>query len=763
MRRTRWLFLAVILGILVSVGATYLKRKASFYSNAPTPPKPLEAGTDARAQYWRHCESTDTQKRFCVQAASFREIKAPAVMELEDVQLQLFHKGGTEFDLVHSAKAQFDMTAKTLFSDGAVDINMGVPIDGPPHGHVVKIHSSGVSFQSDTGKATTDRKTEFEFDQGGGSAVGAEYDPQTRELHLRTQVSLDWRGKTPESVPMHIESGEAFYKERESKVFLLPWSKLTRDTLHMEAAGAVITLDDGEVRLAEVQAGHGVKDDPDRKVEFGADTLLIDFAEGMQVSKILGDHNGRLVSTAPTMRTTVTSNRLEMQFETTPKDSTLSNVVATGSSVAEAVPLPKPGSDLPETRVLRSDTIHLKMRSGGKEIENVETAGPGTLDFLPNRPAQPKRWLKGDHIWITYGAENRIQSFRSINVSTRTDKPPQPDKPVLPTAITQSKEIVATFDPKTSELAHLDQKTDFRYQEGDRQARSDRATLEQEKDLMTLDGSARVWDATGSASADHILMNQKSGDFTAEGHVASTHQPDKQGNSSAMLSTDEVMQARAQRMVSTENNQKIHYEGNAVAWQGANRVSADKLDIDRDAQILEAHGNVVSQFVDKNKDKDKAKLENGVAPPKKTVATAPIFTTVRAPDLVYTEESRIADYSGGVVLKRPDMTVTGKKIRAFLKDADEDSSLDKAFGDGEVKIVSTAQKRVRTGTSEHAEYYAGEEKVILVGADPLLVDSIKGQTRAPKQLTWFANDDRLIVDGVDVTNPAKSIIHKKKK
>ena len=50
-----------------------------------------------------------------------------------------------------------------------------------------------------------------------------------------------------------------------------------------------------------------------------------------------------------------------------------------------------------------------------------------------------------------------------------------------------------------------------------------------------------------------------------------------------MLSTDEMMQARAQHMTSTDNNQKIHYEGNAVAWQGANRVEADRLDIDRDA------------------------------------------------------------------------------------------------------------------------------------------------------------------------------------
>ena len=756
MRRTRWLFLVAILGIIVLVGATYLKRKASFYKDAPPPPKPLEAGVDARSQHWTYSDSNGTHKKVFVQADSVRQIKEPYLMELNGVELHLFHKEGAEYDLVRSAKAQFDMSAKTLYADGEVEITKGVQAEGPQHGRVLKIRSSGVSFQSETGKATTDRIATFEFDQGGGTAVGIEYDPDSRELHMRSHVSLDWRGKNPESLPMHIEAGEALYKERESKVYLFPWSKLTRDTLRMEAADAVITLEDGEVKLAEVQKGHGIQDDPGRKVEFAADAMWIDFVKGMQIGKILGDRNGRLVSTAQTVRTTVTSNRLEMEFATTEKESTLSNVVATGSSVAEAVPLPKPGTELAETRVLRSDVIHLKMRPGGKEIDNVETAGPGTIDFLPNRPGQPKRLVKGDRFWIAYGAENRIQSFRSTNVSTRTEKPPdKPGQAARAPALTESKEILATFDLKTSELSRLEQKTDFRYQEGDRRARADRATLEQQKDQMTLDGSARVWDPTGSAAADHITMNQKSGDFTAEGHVASTRQPDQKGNSSAMLATDEVMQARAQRMISTDGNQKIHYEGNAVAWQGANRISADKLDIDRDSQIMEAHGNVISQFA------DKAKVDS-TAPPKK-VAVVPIFTTVTAADMVYTEETRIVDYSGGAVLKRPDMTVTGKTIRAFLNDADEDSSLDKAFADGAVKIVSTAQKRVRTGTSEHAEYYTEDQKVILVGGDPLLVDSVKGRTRAPKQLTWFANDDRLIVDGVDKTNPAKSVIRKNKK
>ena len=45
-------------------------------------------------------------------------------MELDGVELQLFHKDGDQFDLVRSAKAQFDIAAKTLYSDGAVEIIM---------------------------------------------------------------------------------------------------------------------------------------------------------------------------------------------------------------------------------------------------------------------------------------------------------------------------------------------------------------------------------------------------------------------------------------------------------------------------------------------------------------------------------------------------------------------------------------------------------------------------------------------------------------
>jgi lipopolysaccharide export system protein LptA len=749
MRRSRWLILAAILGIVVFVGATYFKRKETLAKDAPAAPTPLETGIDGRANDWVYTQSDGTLPRVTVRARSFRQLKAPSAMELDGVELQLFHKDGRHFDLVKSATAQFDIAAKSLYSDGDVEISMGQEEDAPPHGRILKIHSSGVRFASDTGKASTGRPATFEFDQGGGSATGAEYDPAARQLHLLSRVSLDLRGKTRASKPMHIEAGEAFYREGEEKVVLQPWSKLTRDTLHMEAGASIVTLEKGTVRRADAQAARGVQDDPGRKVEFAADQIQMQFGDGMVIKNVKGQRNGKLISTAAAMRTTVTADALNLDFDTASGESTLSTAVATGKSVAEAQPLPRAGELLSDTRILRSDVIHLKMRARGQEIESVETDGPGTVDFLPNRPDQPKRWLKGDRIWIAYGPENRIQSFRSVNASTRTEKPGQPPPPPL---LTTSKEILATFDPKTSELARLEQKTDFHYEEGVRHATANQAALEQATGMMTLEGSARFWDPTGSAAADRILMNQKSGDFEAQGRVATTRMPDqKGGTSSGMLSNTDVMQARAQRMTSAEQNQKIHYEGNAVVWQGANRVEADRIDIDRTRQAFDAHGKVVSQFIDKPKEK--------LASTKSKAAGAPVFTVVRAPDLTYTDQTRVAHYQGGAAMTRPGLTVNGKEIRAFLKEGDADSSLDKALADGTVKIVSTADKRTRIGTSDHAEYYAEDQKVFLDGGDPLLVDSLKGQTRG-KQLTWWANNDRLLVNGAE-NKPADSLLHKK--
>src|SRR5260370_6027329 len=368
-------------------------------------------------------------------------------MRLTGVELELFHVNGKDYDLVKSATAEFDVNGRTLYSDGAVDITMGLHEDTPEHARLLNIHTSGVHFASDTGKAVTDRPARFEFGQGSGSAIGAEYDPNLRELRLKSTVALDWRSPGPAAPPLHVEAGEALYRERDAKVDLGPWSKLTRGTLHMDAGPALVTLDKGVVQQAAVQQARGVQDDPRRKVEFAADDLLLNFGEAMTVREIHGQRNTRLVSTARSAQTTVTSDRMDLMFTPAGHESLLSIAVASGHGMAEAAPVARTGVEPPETRILKSDVIHMAMRAGGQEIERVETEGPATLDFVPNGPSQPRRSLTGDRIWIDYGAENRIQSFRSTNVRTRTERPALAGKPIAPPVVTQSKEILASFDP----------------------------------------------------------------------------------------------------------------------------------------------------------------------------------------------------------------------------------------------------------------------------------------------------------------------------
>jgi lipopolysaccharide export system protein LptA len=232
--------------------------------------------------------------------------------------------------------------------------------------------------------------------------------------------------------------------------------------------------------------------------------------------------------------------------------------------------------------------------------------------------------------------------------------------------------------------------------------------------------------------------------------------PDKKKATSDMLDKDEPTQGMADRVISADRNKAIHYIGNAVLWQSANRIQADKIDVDRDKKSIVADGQVVSQFQDKDKNKD-----NSEKP--KTPAAQPAFTVVKAPHMVYTDQDRLAIYTGGTNFWRSTLTVKCATLRAWLNsdDSDADSRINHAFGDGKVEIVQVSSIRKRVGDSEHAEYYTEDGRVVLTEGEPKLDDSIKGVSTATR-FTLFTDDDRLIEEGAP-KNQVKTHLLKKKK
>ena len=762
MRGTRWLILVAIILLLGGVAATYRLQKRELRDEAPAKPAAMAPELSSAAEDWSWIETSEPpepSRTICrITAKNAQQAKDSNHVELEQVELRLPSVHTDTYNLVHSAHADYNQSQKRLYSDGAVDITLAVPNEGQSKHTLVSIHSSGVTFDSGTGKAVTDRAATFKFENGDGKAVGASYDPSTRELFLNSQAELHWNPPGPHAKPMKIEAGQVIYRENLQGIWLLPWARLTRENTIVEAGETVIALQDGSIHHVDAQKAHGTDAYPSRKLQYGADHLTVDYGDTGQVEKITGEGNARLVSDSEGSQITATGDRVDLQFADYNGESALTLALVSGHGFLESKPLATPGHDPAETRILRSEIIQMKMQPGGREIAGLETHAPSELEFLPNLAGQHHRKFIGERMWIGFGAQNRIQSFTAVNCRTVTDPTPEELAKKHPITTTVSKNVSAAFDPKTSQLTRMEQWGDFSYESGERKARADRGILEQVENRITLDKHARMWDSTGNTIADRIVLDEKSGNFTAEGHVNTSRLPDQQKkkSDSAMLSGDEPLQAVARSMNSANHNKLVKYDGDAVLWQGVNRIQADHVEIDREKRSIIAEGHVVTQSREESKPDETAPAPDAA----KASAPAPaVFTMVKAPHLVYTDEDRLAHYSGGVLLNRAGLQMKAADLRSWLAEEGADNRLQKAVADGAVQIVQTGPIRTRTGTSEHAEYYTDEEKIILRGGDPTMNDSLRGNTRGT-ELTYYSNDDRLLVKGSD-GKPAVSHIRKK--
>ncbi len=756
MRGTRWLLLVVIAAIVYGIGFTYRTQKKALHDTAEAAPAILSADLSSTASNYHH-QVTDHGRMIAdVEAEEFRQVKDSSYVDLKNVSMRLRCKDGVSYNLVKSAAATFYTNDERLYSEGPVEMTLKVPFEGQPRHKLISIHLlGGVTFETSTGKAQTDRQSSFAFENGYGSAQGAFYDPNTHQLIMKSAVEFHYKPVGPHSQPMLIEAGSLEYREAENVILLTPWGRMTRENTVVEGDNPVIHLqDDGHgnkiLRNIETTKAHGTDNYPNRKLQYSADRLWITFDTDGQIERMTAEGNAHLINTAATAETAIDANHVDMIFEPGDSQSTLVSADASGNAVVTSRPLVVAGSLPGETHVLRSDRVELKMRNGGREIASVTTHSPGNLEFLPNQPVQHHRVLDGDDIAITYGPQNRIESFHALNVKTQTDPNAEEKKHNRTQSITASKEMLARFNPKNSQLADMQQTGDFTYQEGDRKARAAKASLDQDQNVIVLDSGARMADATGATAADRIHLDQKTGDFIAEGNVKSSRLPEKdQKKNSQMLSGDDPLQAQARKMESSDHNHKIHYEGAVTLWQGANRIQGDVVDLNRnpDKRNLVADGHVITNLWEQPKDDPKAAAKaDAKTAAKKPVKKAAVLTVVQAQHLNYTEENRLAVYTGGVLLTRPNMQVKSRELRAFLADSEADSRLEKAFADGAVEIHQSSPDRQRTGTGEHGEYYTGDQKVILRGGSPKMVDSKEGDTTG-EELTYFADNDRLLVNG----------------
>ena len=149
----------------------------------------------------------------------------------------------------------------------------------------------------------------------------------------------------------------------------------------------------------------------------------MDFDDDGVAQKINGIHNANLVfhHRLPP-RPPSPADRVDLSFVPDGHETVLTQRCGQRQWSRDLETAARPGTSVKRNPRAAQRNLEMKMRPGGREIENRgHQSARARLEFIPNLPAQHHRTLDGKDFVIAYGPQNRVDTFRATNVTTRTD------------------------------------------------------------------------------------------------------------------------------------------------------------------------------------------------------------------------------------------------------------------------------------------------------------------------------------------------------
>ncbi len=151
---------------------------------------------------------------FTVRASRATQYQGQNRAVLEDVWITLYGRDGSRNDNIHTRECSYDRIG-AVHCEGEVQIDMASAHPAPGHSaDTLQIKTSNLSFNRNTGEASTPAPVEFHFTGGQGSGVGVSYSTSDSIVRLEQNVAIrarrigtDWRharqrnGKQPRTAP----------------------------------------------------------------------------------------------------------------------------------------------------------------------------------------------------------------------------------------------------------------------------------------------------------------------------------------------------------------------------------------------------------------------------------------------------------------------------------------------------------------------------------------------------------------------------------
>ena len=783
-------------------------------------------------QDFNFCKSEGSQTLFCVRASKTIQFKTGNRAELQDVNITVYGRRADRFDQIYGKTFEYDPQTGVVTAAGEVQIDLEGNANSTPHAdqaapaemkNPIHLKTSGLTFNSKTGMAHTAERVEFRTPQAAGSAMGADYDSKQNQLTLLSAVAIHTSGKvsgdvnathaviTKEPLLATLDNVRgtqpgAEFAANQVKIYFrldstveraiatgnvngtresLAAGKTGKTTFHAGQA-EVLVNEDNAAKNAVLSGGAVVDATGDRPMHAEASRVLVDFGPKNQVRHVKGVDNVKLVQasgrSAPGRRAGAPG--------------------ATQSTRAGSPASTQAGSG--QALELTAGAVDVDVRAG-QFMQKAWTSGPAQIVTTQQQAnAGPTRTtITAGQFNASFDTKNRVKSLHGAPdakmVSTTRG---QPDR------VTTSRDLDVEFNANGNGIASMTQTGDFRYAEGARSATADRAHYTAADEVFELTGNPRYSETTSqptqaqnrgldgapkgssamSLSANALKLNRRTGAINADGDVKTTYADLKPQAQGAMLGASSPIHVTAEHMTAnrsptqaqntglsgppkpTSSNTTARYSGNARLWQEANLVAAPAIDFDRDKRTMIAQGTgqerVSTVFVQQDK--------SGKVTP----------VNVTAAQLTYNDNDRRARFTGGVVMKGQDATVTSDRADVILvartaaapgaqnpgpapspakttaSGQDETakassgtrgpSQVQQIVAEGNVVITEPSRK----ATGQKLVYTSAEQKFVLTGGPPVITDAEHGRITG-QSLTFYSKDDRVVVEG-SAAGPLKS-------
>jgi lipopolysaccharide export system protein LptA len=716
---------------------------------------------------------------------------------------------------------------KHLASAPEADVGRG---EAGPGKRVIHVKTSGLVYSKKLSTATTDEGIEFAFGGFTGHAVGAQYNSDTGHVVLQSAVTVSGvdRGKPVAMTASHGELDRAtnlaaFTNARYSSAGEGARAELAR--IHMRADGSIERIE-GEGQVGLEEAGQGsvtsdrgeVTESAASKPETAMLTGTVRFTDDEPLRQVRGesdradlnfDADGRLDhamlrgSVRTFERVRVADNAKEPWSERDLTADNLDLVLKVPDSAVKATgKAPDLSGETGSTReasavrpILREATAtgSARLTSVASSIKALSgtACNDETAETASRCAGVTTTKLSGDSLQAHFVSPRGVAELSTVHGSGHTSIEQINPEGVDQTSYGQS--LDATFRESgpgkgQAELASAVQeggvvmtrsapvKSAAVAAEDMQRATGDRASFDADTDRLTLTGSVHVSDAGSILSAARVVMEQDTGDATADGGVkvsylqAGSAQPAYVVAARAELNHDAgraTFYGRPAAGGASSNSRLARLWQPGADGQGGSQIEAPVLVFEQEQKRLTAKaetagvvGQVHAALEDSGAGKGSGAAKQGAGVVKLAGTKGPTLTgsgvaRIISSQMVYSDIDRQAVFTGGVQVFDGDGVMRSQQATVYLSPADAEkdkaakgaaaahgattgspgSSVNGLLGGNVERIVATQKIELtqpgRRATGDRLVYTASDQMFVLTGtaaAPPKVVDAQQGST-----------------------------------